>query len=99
MRLTRECDYGFVVLVFLAGQERACAVSCYEIAGALMIPSEFLAKILQKLSRAGLVGSKQGPHGGYYLARNPSEITFTDVFRAIDEIGRASCRERVYVLV
>jgi Rrf2 family protein len=50
----------------------------------LAIPYSFLAKILQKLSRAGLVMSKQGPRGGYLLARHPSEISFTDVFRAID---------------
>lgn len=85
MRLTRECDYAFVVLAFLAGHERARLISCDEMASALSIPSEFLAKILQKLSRAGLVVSKQGPHGGYWLDRTPSQITFTDVFRAIDD--------------
>lgn len=85
MRLTRECDYAFVVLVFLAGQERTQLISSDEMAGLLSIPSDFLAKILQKLSRAGLVSSKQGPYGGYALARDPPEITFTDVFRAIDD--------------
>lgn len=85
MRLTRECDYAFVVLVFLAGHERTHVISCDEMADLLSIPFDFLAKILQKLSRAGLVGSKQGPNGGYCLAQNPSEITFSDVFRAIDD--------------
>ncbi len=85
MRLTRECDYAFVVLVFLAGEDKARAIACEEIASSLSMPFDFLAKILQKLSRAGLVGSKQGPHGGYYLARNPSQIAFTEVFRAIDD--------------
>ncbi len=85
MRLTRECDYAFVVLVYLAAQERTRVISCDELADLLSIPYEFLAKILQKLSRAGFIGSKQGPHGGYYLARNPSEITFSDVFHAIDD--------------
>ncbi|MBI2554639.1 MAG: Rrf2 family transcriptional regulator [Candidatus Rokubacteria bacterium] len=59
MRLTRECDYAFVVLVFLAGQERTRAISCDEIASLLSIPFDFLAKILQRLARAGLIGSKQ----------------------------------------
>lgn len=70
MRLTRECDYAFVVLVFLAGQERTRAISCDEIASLLSIPFDFLAKILQRLARAGLIGS---------------EISFADVFRAIDD--------------
>lgn len=85
MRLTRECDYAFVVLVFLAGHDRTHLISCDEMADLLQIPFDFLAKILQKLSRAGFVGARQGPHGGYYLARDPSEITFTEVFRAIDD--------------
>lgn len=94
MRLTRECDYAFVVIVFLAGQERARVISCEEMASELSMPFDFLAKILQKLSRAELIGSKQGPHGGYYLARTPSEITFTDVFRAIDDPVRlVECTE------
>ncbi len=85
MRLTRECDYAFVVLVFLDGQDKTRPISSDEIAGLLRIPFDFLSKILQKLARAGLIGSKQGPHGGYYLTRLPSEISFTDVFRAIDD--------------
>ncbi len=94
MRLTRECDYAFVVLVFLAGQERTRVVSCDEMASGLSMPFDFLAKILQKLSRGGLIGSKQGPHGGYHLAREPAEITFTDVFRAIDDPVRlVECAE------
>lgn len=94
MRLTRECDYAFVVLVFLAGQDKTRLNSCDEMAGLLSIPFEFLAKILQKLARARLIGSKQGPHGGYHLVRNPSEISFTDVFRAIDDPVRlVECAE------
>jgi len=94
VRLTRECDYAFVVLVFLAAQPSARPISCDELASLLTIPFDFLAKILQKLSRAGLVGSKQGPHGGYHLVRHPSEISFTDVFRAIDDPVRlVECAE------
>ena len=86
MRLTRECDYAFVVLVFLARQDRDRVVACDDMAAHLGMPYDFLAKILQKLARAGLVASKQGPRGGYLLARRPSEISFTDVFRAIDDL-------------
>ena len=85
MRMTRECDYAFVALVFLAGRGEATVISCEEMARELAIPEDFLAKILQKLSRAELIVSKQGPRGGYSVSRNPSEISFADVFRAIDD--------------
>ena len=52
------------------------------------VPAAYLAKHLQAMSRAGLLGSVQGPHGGYRLARPPAEISVLDVVEAID--GRES---------
>jgi len=91
MRLTRECDYAFVVLAFLARRDRNRMATCDDVAAHLGIPYDFLAKILQKLGRAGLVASKQGPLGGYRLARLPSEISFSDVFGAIDSLLFVEC--------
>lgn len=85
MRLTRECDYAFVALAFLAGRAGGMAISCEDMARALTIPPDFLAKILQKLSRSGLVVAKHGPNGGYVLSRQPADVSFADVLLAIDE--------------
>ena len=85
MWLTRECDYGLVVLVFFGTKEHGRVVSCEEMSDQLSIPYDFLAKILQKLSRAGLVASRLGAHGGYLLARDLSAIRLIDVIRAIEE--------------
>ena len=52
------------------------------------VPAAYLAKHLQAMSRAGLLASVQGPHGGYRLARPPAEISVLDVVEAID--GRES---------
>lgn len=48
------------------------------------IPPRFLEQIFQDLKRAGLVGSKRGPQGGYSLARRASEIRLGDVVRALE---------------
>jgi len=48
------------------------------------VPGAYLAKHLQAMSRAGLLESVQGPHGGYRLARKPAEISVLDVLEAID---------------
>ena len=93
MRMTRQCDYALVVLVSLAGRENE-RMSCAEMARELSIPLHFLAKILQKLCRAGLVASREGSGGGYYLARAPATITVADVLRATDEPVRlVECAE------
>jgi len=49
-----------------------------------MIPQEALAKILQKLTKAGLLLSHHGTNGGYMLARDPRRISAFEVIRAID---------------
>ncbi len=85
MWLTRECDYGLVVLVFLGTEGKGRVASCEEMSDRLSIPYDFLAKILQNLCRSGLVASKRGAHGGYLLTRDLSAIRLTDVIRAVDE--------------
>jgi Rrf2 family protein len=47
-----------------------------------------LSKVLQRLARAGLVRGNRGPGGGFILAREPSGITFMEIYEAID--GRIS---------
>jgi len=55
-----------------------------EIARAKSIPRVFLSKILQKLTKAGIVRSYRGVKGGFELARRPRDISLLDVIEAID---------------
>jgi len=84
LKLTKKADYGLIALRHLAGLHARRACSAREIAEAYGIPSELLAKILQKLVKKGLLVSQHGPEGGYALARHPMEVTAFDVVRAID---------------
>jgi len=56
------------------------------------IPPRFLEQIFQDLKRAGIVGSKRGPQGGYSLARRAGEIRLGDVVRALE--GAITLAER-----
>ncbi len=58
--------------------------STREVAGSLGVSQAHLAKVLQRLGRAGLVRSVRGPRGGFALAHEPSEITLMQVFEAIE---------------
>src|SRR5579862_8581499 len=60
------------------------ACSAKDVADAYGIPPEALAKILQRLVKAGLLHSQHGTNGGYTLARDPSMISAFEVIRAID---------------
>jgi Rrf2 family protein len=52
------------------------------------VPVGYLAKIMQSLTRAGLVTSQRGPHGGFALVRCAAEISLYDVIRAADQLPR-----------
>jgi Rrf2 family protein len=58
--------------------------SAKDVADAYGIPPEALAKILQKLVKAGLLRSQHGMNGGYTLARDAERISAFEVIRAID---------------
>ncbi|QIS08174.1 RrF2 family transcriptional regulator [Nocardia arthritidis] len=54
------------------------------ISSAQQIPPKVLETVLSELRRAGLVVSRRGPDGGYWLAKPPKEISVADVIRAIE---------------
>lgn len=52
------------------------------------IPIDYLFKVLQSLSRAGLVNAQRGKHGGFTLAKDPESLSILDVIQAVDPIKR-----------
>jgi Rrf2 family protein len=84
LKLTKKADYGLIAMKHLAEHAATGAQSAKEIAEAEKIPSELLAKILQRLVRAKLLISLQGTNGGYKLARDSRTISAFDVIKAIE---------------
>lgn len=84
LRLTREAEYGLMAMTYIASQPDGELAYRKEIASHHRIPREFLAKVLQKLSRGGLIRSSRGIRGGYLLAKRSAEISLADVVRAVD---------------
>lgn len=89
MFITREADYAVRCVLHLAQAEgRISSVS--EISSAMHVPKSFLAKILQKLVKAGIVGSARGARGGFLLQKQPAEVSLYDVIFAIEGPGAFS---------
>jgi Rrf2 family protein len=91
MKLSKRGEYGMRAMIDLAGAEpsenghdREHLVQIKEIAERQHIPAKFLEQILLSLKNAGLVNSKMGVGGGYYLARPTSEITLGQIIRILD---------------
>jgi Rrf2 family protein len=86
MRVTARMTYGLDALVDLAAAGEP--VKGEMLAGRHGVSVGFLENILAELRRAGLVQSKRGGQGGYWLARPADEITVADVIRTLDGAGR-----------
>ena len=84
LKLTKKADYGLIAMRHLAEHADLGACSAKDLAEMYSIPQEALAKILQRLTKAGLLVSQYGTNGGYTLARDPRLISAFEVIRAID---------------
>ena len=83
--LSNTCKYGIRAVIYLAlndGENKKVGIK--QISKDLDIPTPFLGKILQNLAKHKLLTSTKGPHGGFGLAKNPSEITLLDIIEIID---------------
>src|SRR6266849_5087386 len=84
LKLTKKADYALMAMKHLAENADRGARSAKDMADAYGIPPEALAKILQRLAKAGLLHSQHGTNGGYTLARAAHTISAFEVIQAID---------------
>lgn len=84
LKLTKKADYGLMALKYLAEHPDLPALSAKEVADAYGIPAQLLAKILQQLTKGGLLRSHAGMNGGYSLSRPARQISAYEVILAID---------------
>jgi Rrf2 family iron-sulfur cluster assembly transcriptional regulator len=81
---SRQCEYALQAVLYLALQPEGKKCSIKELSKRLKLPYHFLAKILQQLSRKGLLTSLKGPTGGFGLAIPAEQITLFHIVEAID---------------
>ena len=79
--LSQRTRYTIRALLHLADRYGQGAVQLGEIAEAQNIPPKFLTVMLSQMSRDGLIASRRGRDGGYWLARPPSEISYGEIVR------------------
>ncbi len=98
LRFSEAFTLGLHAACYLAGMEGGRA-STREIAGHLGVSEAHLAKVMQRLVRAGLLKSARGPGGGFTLRRKGSDITLMDLYETLEGpfspttclLGREAC--------
>ncbi len=86
MRVSAKADYAVRAMIELdaAGASEAQPAKGETIAVAQQIPTNFLERILAELRVHGLVHSRRGSDGGYWLAKDPAQISVADIIRAVE---------------
>jgi len=84
MSLSQKCQYAVRAILELSKRYQQGAVPASEVAAAQAVPQRFLEVILNELKPTGLVDSRRGVQGGFYLSRPPREITVGQVIRLVE---------------
>ncbi len=85
MHLSKRGEYGLRAMIYLGSiREEHRRATIGEIAEHENVPAKYLEQILLTLKNAGVLQSKMGIGGGYYLARPPEEITLGEIKRILD---------------
>lgn len=84
LSITRKVEYALIGLTHMASEEAGTVVTVREVATMYGIPGTLLAKVFHQLRTARFLRSHLGKKGGYSLARDPADVTLTDVISAIE---------------
>ncbi len=84
MQITRASEYAMLGLLALSRRPAGSVEMVDVLAHEEGVPTSFLGKIFQSLSRAGIVKSARGSGGGFSLVRTPGEITVLEVIEAVE---------------
>jgi len=79
MRLSTQSRYGVRAVFDIAYHSAGLETQVKDISRRQEISPRYLEQIFQKLKKGGIVGSKRGPSGGYFLSRKPEEITVGEI--------------------
>lgn len=79
MKLTTKSRYGVRAIFDIAYHAGGLPAQIKDISERQRISPRYLEQIFQKLKKVGVLGSKRGPKGGYYLLREPKDITLYEI--------------------
>lgn len=104
MKFSTKTEYGMRAVVRLASHYGDRPYSLSKIANEENISLAYLERLFSKLKKAGLIDSEKGSKGGYFLTKNPSQVSVADVveilegpiapFRCVAKKGRMVCQHK-----
>lgn len=85
MFFNKHTEYGIQAILLMASKDAGIVWTAREVAFTLNLPREFISKILQILSKKGIINSKRGKGGGFYLVEEKEKITLMKIIVALEK--------------
>ena len=90
--LSKKTDYGLVMLGLLAQRGVGEVVCTSEMVREKNLPRAFVSQIAKDFVEAGILGSREGKGGGYFLKRDPKKITVREIMEAVEgKVAPTAC--------
>ncbi|MDA2937196.1 SUF system Fe-S cluster assembly regulator [Acidobacteria bacterium AH-259-A15] len=94
IRMSKETDYGIILLAHFAGDKERLTHSARALAAETYLPLPMVSKILKILAREGFLVSYRGVKGGYSLARPPERVPIAEIITAMEgPVAMTECVE------
>ena len=100
---SKSCEYGIRAVIFICEKSKQeLKVNVKEISLEADVPEQYLAKVLQQLSKQKIISSTKGPKGGFYINKDQKDLKLIDLVIAIDGdslfngcgLGLKNCNEK-----
>ena len=92
LNITKTIEYALISIRHISRRDKNVLYSSREISSYYNIPSEIMAKTMQKLCKIGYLGAVKGPHGGYYLKKPLNQTNLIDFIESIEgPVGMVKC--------
>ena len=95
--LSKKTKYAIHALTYLCKKDPTQPTLIVEVANEANVPRKFLETILLDLKKYGVLGSKMGKGGGYFIRKKPSEIQLSTIIRLFNgPIALLPCASKNY---
>ncbi len=84
---SKKCEIALQTVLYLATEGQNQLFNAQQVSCKVKQPKEFVSKVLQTLTSSGIIGSKKGKNGGFFLAKSAKDVRLIEIVESIDGLG------------
>lgn len=85
MKLSSKARYGLKAMCYMADRHGDGVISLSTMSSSIGVSEKYLEQLISTLRKAGLISANRGANGGYFLSKDPDEISVGEIIRALED--------------